>query len=87
MRSDRFGKYSKTYALMILALATPLVVGLYAMIIGNWVYAAAFGLASIVNFDLFYHSNKKKMPYTFRLLVKLESKIYKEPYDPRLEEE
>lgn len=87
MRSDRFRKHSKTYALMILALAIPVVLSLYAMIVGNWVYAAAFGLLSIVNFDLFYHSNKKMMPYTFRLFVKLESKIYKEPYDPRLEEE
>lgn len=87
MASDRLRKHTKTYALMILALTIPVFVGLYAMIISDWVYAAAFGLLSIVNFDLFYHSNKKVMPYTFRLLVKLESKIYKEPYDPRLEEE
>jgi hypothetical protein len=78
--------FKKNYALMILALAAPIVVGLYALMIGSWVYAAAFGLVAIVNFDLFHHSNKKVMPYTFRLLVKWESKIYKEPYDARLEE-
>jgi len=87
MKRDNVIKHSKTYVLMILTLATPIVLGLYAMIGGNWVYAAVFGLLSIVNLDLFYYSNKKMMPYTFRLLVRLESKIYKEPYDPRLEEE
>jgi P2-related tail formation protein len=88
MKRDNLIKHSKTYALMIiLTLAIPIVVGVYAMIGGNWVYAATFALLSIVNLDLFYYSNKKMMPYTFRLLVKLESKIYKEPYDPRLEEE
>ena len=87
MKRDNVIKHSKTYVLMILTLVTPIVVGLYAMIGSNWVYSAVFGLLSIVNLDLFYYSNKKMMPYTFRLLVRLESKIYKEPYDPRLEEE
>lgn len=80
-------KYGKTYALMILALTVPIVVGLYAAIMGDWVYAAAFGLLSIVNLDLFYNSDKKKVPYTFRPILKLESEIYKEPYNSRLEED
>ena len=77
----------KTYMLMILALITPAALTGYAIIIGDWIYAVAFGLVSFVNFDLYYHSTKKEMPYTFRPLVKLESIIHKEPYDPRLEEE
>ena len=86
MRRTRLGRHYKTYGLMIVALLTPVVVGLYAAIRNDWVYAAAFALVSIVNFDLFYHSDKKTMPYTFRPVVKWESRVYKEPYNPRLEE-
>lgn len=77
----------KAYVLMVLALITPAVLTGYAVIIGAWVYAIAFGLVSIVNLDLYYHSTKKVMPYSFRPILFLESIIRKEPYDPRLEEE
>jgi hypothetical protein len=76
----------KAYVLMVLALITPLVLTGYAILIGAWVYAIAFGLVSIVNLDLYYHSTKKVMPYSFRPILFLESIIRKEPYDPRLEE-
>lgn len=82
----RTARPRKTYVLMILALITPPVLAGYAIIIGDWVYAIAFGLVSIINFDLYYHSTKKVMPYSFRPFLLLESIIRKEPYDPRLEE-
>jgi hypothetical protein len=72
---------------MVLALITPLVLTGYAIVLGAWVYAIAFGLVSIVNLDLYHHSTKKVMPYSFRPFLLLESLVRKEPYDPRLEEE
>jgi len=86
-RTPRLGRHWKTRGLMVLALVTPMILAIYSAFIGSWIYAGAFTLVTIVNLDLFYHSDKKTIPYTFRPFVKLESRIYKEPYDIRLEED
>lgn len=74
------------FTVMTLALALPIALTVYSILIAQFVLALALGISSAVNIDLFYNSNRrpKEIPYIMRPYLMLEAAYFKRAFDPKL---